>query len=136
MYLSRKYLFFYQVQNGGFLDTGSAYYDLQSSIDKAQASCCSINTVIAEVDSDYVNGVINTITPKIQSALTLVASKKDDYNVFTRILVENRVKELEKSTTRLNTCLTNFTPDSKKSTLQSYIEAMNLAFSSTLSAYD
>ncbi|KAI9272295.1 hypothetical protein EDC94DRAFT_644987 [Helicostylum pulchrum] len=124
------------IQNGGVLDTGSAYYDLQSTIDKAQASCCSINTVIADVDSDYVNGVLNTITPKMQSALTLVASKKDDYNIFTRVLVGNRVKELEKSTTRLNTCLTNFTPDSKKPALQTYIDAMKLAFSSTLTAYD
>ncbi|KAG2230968.1 hypothetical protein BDF21DRAFT_380956 [Thamnidium elegans] len=124
------------VQDGGILDTGYAYHDLQRSINSAQASCCSINTVIAEVDSDYVIGVINTITPKMQSALTLVATKKDDYNIFTRVLVENRVKELEKTTTHLNTCLNNFTPESKKSALQAYIDAINLAFSSTIAAYD
>ncbi|KAI9360122.1 hypothetical protein BD770DRAFT_362178 [Pilaira anomala] len=123
------------VQSGGLIDTSTGYVDLEKAIEGAQGACCAINTVVADSDADYVTSAVSTITPKVQSLLSLVSNKLDDYHFITEIIVKQRLEKLQKTNENVNTCLIHFTPESKKATLQGYIDSMNTAFASTIRAY-
>ncbi|KAG2199102.1 hypothetical protein INT47_005106 [Mucor saturninus] len=123
------------IQTGGIIDTSINYDRLEDAVKAAQGSCCAINVAISEPDADYVTGVLGNITPKVQEVLTTISQKKSDYNIFTRAILRVRIEDLEESTQSVDTCLINFTPESKKSSLQSYIDSINLAFEQARNAF-
>lgn len=101
----------------------------------AQGYCCAINVAISEPDADYVNGVVGNITPKVQQVLTTISEKKGDYNKVTRFFLRMRIEDLEENTKSLDTCLINFTPESKRAVLQAQTTAIDLAFEQAYNAF-
>lgn len=78
---------------------------------------------------------MGNVTPKVQGILTTISEKKSDYNVFTKTILNLRIKKLQELTGNVDTCLINFTPESEKAALQTYITSIDLAFTQTLNAY-
>jgi hypothetical protein len=102
----------------------------------AQSSCCSIITTISDADADYYLGYYGNVTTKVQTVLSSLSAKKSSYNFITEVFVQNRIKYLNDISNGLNTCLGIFTPQSKSSILQDYINKINTSFTATRAAYN
>jgi hypothetical protein len=116
---------------------GRSYDDhLEDIMDATETSCCGIHAVISDADADFFLASVGNVTPKIQNILSVLTEKQGGYNYWTKFIVKGQLRSLDSYTNQLTSCFATFSPETKKSTLQSYISQWKSALETTKASYD
>lgn len=111
---------------------------LEQRLTKAGTTCCAVNTVATTADANDFLGVVNTMVPLVQGALTSIVAKKPEFDAIflATSIVKTDIKNLNNQANQLlDNCLFDVTPPSHTAIATAHVNAIKSAFTTAKSAY-
>ncbi|KAJ8652114.1 hypothetical protein O0I10_012265 [Lichtheimia ornata] len=109
---------------------------LEKNLDSAK-SACTISGTVSEADADTILAQVDTLVPKVETALDSLVQKKSDFDqvLLVTALVTKDIKNLKTKTDALDNALLSATPASYKDRANAYVKRINDAFAAAYTAY-
>lgn len=110
---------------------------LESYLKSATTACCAVTTTVSEEDATAVIGVVDTIVPEIEDALSAIVAQKSQFDavLLATALVKADIKSLQTELQSLDTCLLAVTPSDDAAVAQAYVDRITAAFATADTAY-
>ncbi|GAA5808292.1 hypothetical protein MFLAVUS_001682 [Mucor flavus] len=122
----------------GAMDIHNKEQVLEQRLTTAGTTCCAVNTVATTADADDFLGVVNTMVPLVQGALTSIVAKKPEFDAIflATAIVKTDIKNLnDQANQLLDNCLFDVTPPSHTAIATAYVSDIKSAFTTAKSAY-
>lgn len=109
---------------------------LENYLDSAK-SACTISGTVSDTDAQTILAQVDTLVPKVESALSSIVTKKPDFDkvLLVTALVTKDIKNLKTKTDALDNALLSATPASYKDQANAYVARINKAFADAYTAY-
>ncbi|GAA5802727.1 hypothetical protein HPULCUR_008201 [Helicostylum pulchrum] len=109
---------------------------IEQHLTKADTTCCAVSAVASTADVDALLGVIDTMVPSVQDALTSYVAKKPEFDLkfFINTIARVDISDLSELTNHLfDNCLSDFIPPSHTAT--THVTVIKSAFADAVAAY-
>ena len=109
---------------------------LENNLDSAK-SACTISGTVSEEDADTILAQVETLVPKVETALDSLVEKKSEFDqvLLVTALVTKDIKNLKTKTDALDKALVSATPDSYKDKADGYVKRIEDAFAAAYKAF-